>query len=116
MSSIRTRYTHFLFVVFSCLYILVGCYTPRYVYSPSAQNVPLITEKGDSKLGILYSTNGGGIRTENEKEYRKFGRGIDIHGAYAINNRFALQGNFYQRSEQNGGDFGFHRTWFWVLY
>lgn len=93
---------------FLCSVVFVtGCYTPRYVYSPSAQNVPLLVEKGDSKLGLTYSTNGGGIRTENEKEYRKFGRGIDVHGAYAINKSFAIQANLYQRTEQNGGDFGF---------
>lgn len=97
------------------LYLLSSCYTPRYVYSPSAQNVPLITEKGDSKLGILYSTNGNGIRTENEKEYRRFGRGIDIHGAYAINKQFAFQGNFYQRSEQNGGGYGFRDSGYSII-
>jgi len=95
--------------------ILTGCYTPRYVYSPAAQNVPLLTEKADSKLGVLYSTNGGGIRTENEKEYRKFGRGVDIHAAYAISDRFALQASFYQRSEQNGGDFGFYDSGYSII-
>lgn len=103
------------FLFFACLLLLNSCYTPRYVYSPSAQNVPLLTEKGDSKLGLLYSTNGGGIRTENEKEYRKFGRGIDIQGAYAISNRFALQANFYQRREQNGGDFGFRDSGYSII-
>lgn len=88
---------------------------PRYVYSPSAQNVPLIAEKGDSKLGILYSTNGGGVAVENEKEYRRFARGVDIHGAYAISKRFALQGSFYQRSEQNGGDFGFQDSGYSII-
>ncbi len=103
--------------IFVCYLLIVatGCYVPRYVYSPSAQNVPLLAEKGDSKIGLMYSTNGGGITTENQKEYRKFGRGIDIHTAYAINKKFALQANFYQRTEQNGGDFGFQGSGYSII-
>ncbi|RYY69491.1 MAG: hypothetical protein EOO13_09370 [Chitinophagaceae bacterium] len=87
------------------LFFQSACYTPRYVYSPAAQNIPLLTEKGDSKLGVLYSTNLTGSKTIDNQNFRGYSKGIDVHGAYAINKRFALQANYFSRSEMNGGDY-----------
>ncbi|MBC7936963.1 MAG: hypothetical protein H7Y86_16570 [Rhizobacter sp.] len=95
----------FLFLIFYSLFLLTSCYTPRYVYSPAAQNVPLLTEKGDSKLGVVYSTNLTGTRTIDNQRFKGKSNGVDIHGAYALNKKFALQANFFSRSEINGGDF-----------
>lgn len=95
----------FLILIFYFLISLSSCYTPRYVYSPPAQNVPLLTEKGDSKLGIVYSTNLTGTKPIDNQKFKGYSNGIDIHSAYAINNKFAVQANFFSRSEMNGGDF-----------
>lgn len=91
----------FSFVLVVCLVALgSGCYTPRYVYSPSAQNIPVITKKGQSKLAALYSTNAG-----RNNDVLRFGKqksnGVDIHSAYALSNRIIAQFNFYYRNEQN---------------
>jgi hypothetical protein len=94
-----------LLFTFYFLLTLSSCYTPRYVYSPAAQNVPLLTENGDSKLGMLYSTNLTGTKTIDNQTYHGYSNGVDVHGAYAISNRFALQANFFSRSEMNGGDY-----------
>ena len=89
-----------------CFFIIAAaaCNTPRYVYSPAAHNVPLLTQKGDSKLGVLYSSNSGG-----DDEIINFGRatsnGVDIHAAYAVSNHWALQFNYFYRHEKNGDEF-----------
>ncbi len=85
--------------------LLTGCYTPRYVYSPSAHNVPLLTKKGDSKLGINYSSNLPGTKTIDDQVFRGRSNGLDFHSAYAINKKFALQVNHFSRAEKNGGNY-----------
>lgn len=82
-----------------------SCYTPRYVYSPSAQNVPLLTEKGDAKFGALYSTNLTGTKTIDDQSFKGNSNGVDLHAAYAVSKSVAVQANFFSRSEINGGNF-----------
>lgn len=94
-----------LLFTFYFLLSLCSCYTPRYVYSPAAHNVPLLTQKGDAKLGIVYSTNFTGTKEIDHQTSHGYSNGVDVHGAYAINNRFALQANFFSRTEKNGGDY-----------
>ncbi|HNJ93253.1 MAG TPA: hypothetical protein PLS65_00695, partial [Ferruginibacter sp.] len=72
-----------LFVLLS-LVILASCNTPRYAYSPSAHNVPVLAKKGDSKLGAVYSTNFAGERDIDGEMVDERTRGIDVHGAVAI--------------------------------
>ena len=91
------------FIAFCLLLIIAGCYTPRYVYSPPAQNVATLTQKGESKLAILYSTNMGS-NNDVEQHGNAYSSGIDIHTAYAISNHIISQFNFYYRSEQNSND------------
>lgn len=48
-------------LIFICFTIIMAsCNTPRYIYSPFAHNVPVLTKKGDSKIGAVYSTNAVG--------------------------------------------------------
>ena len=92
----------FCLLTFAFLIVAVtSCYTPRYVYSPAAHNVPIFEKKGDSKLAFNYSAN---FSTQSAIEDHA-STGIDLQGAYAISNKFALQVNYYQRREKNGGDF-----------
>jgi len=83
---------------------LNGCYTPRYVYSPSAHNVPVLSAKGDSKLAVNYSSNGGGNRWR-ESFVQARSNGADIQGAYAFHKNWAVQSSFFTRNERNGGDY-----------
>ena len=62
------------------LVILASCNTPRYAYSPSAHNVPVLAKKGDSKLGAVYSTNFAGERDIDGETVDERTRGIDVHG------------------------------------
>ena len=90
---------YFLFFTSFCFF-MVSCYTPRYVYSPSAMNAPALEKKGDSKLSAAYSSNLSGHNIGSNKS-----RGYDLQGAYAISNHLAIQGDFYHRKEKNGGTF-----------
>jgi len=104
--SFRAGTATFLFLVAHVFFLLSSCYTPRYVYSPTAHNVPVLTQKGDSKLGVLYSNNFPG--TDKQPAGSKaHSYGIDVHSAYAISNKLALQLNYFLRSEKNGDDQGY---------
>ncbi len=98
-------------LVFASLAIvsLAACYTPRFAYSPTAHNVPVLAEKNDSKLGINYSTNADARATENSYDRNK-ARGADIQGAYAITQHIGVQASYFTRKEttyDNSADFGF---------
>lgn len=57
-------------------------------YTPNTQNVPLLTERGDNKVNIA----------GNENQ-------IELQGAYAVTDEFAIQANggwFLPREEDNG--------------
>ena len=90
--------------IFSAVILLaVSCTTPRYAYSPSAQNVPVLTQKGDSKIGAMYSTNFTGEEKRDGQVIDNRSRGIDIHGAYAVSNHFAVQAQYFARWERTEG-------------
>jgi len=88
---------------------LVSCYTPRYVYSPAAQDVPLLVEKNDSRISFNYSTNLTGNKKINGQSVNQYSNGIDLHGAYAVSNHFAIQASYFSRRERNSGDFYTYR-------
>ena len=91
----------FLLVISSLLFI--SCYTPRYMYSPAAQNIPLLVNKGDSKLSGAIATNFSKEYTANNRLNETKNRGFDLQGAYAITNHFAIAANYYRRNESNNG-------------
>jgi hypothetical protein len=91
------------------LLTFTSCYTPRFAYSPTAHNVPVLAEKNDSKLAVSYSTNGDMRSTDNSYD-RNRSNGIDVQAAYAVTNHIAVQGSYFSRSEKthdNTSDFGF---------
>jgi hypothetical protein len=88
-----------IFIVFVYSLSLYSCYTPRYVYSPIAHNVPVLTQKGDNKLACFYSSNISGDETTDNRS-----QGLDLQGAYAFTNRFAIQASYGYRKERNGGE------------
>lgn len=91
--------------LFCAMLVFSSCYTPRYVYSPSAHNVPLLAKKGDSKIGLNYSSNLPGTRASDSYVSRGRSHGTDVQGALAITKKFALQANHFFRSEINGGNY-----------
>lgn len=91
-------------LVFICTTIIAtSCNTPRHIYSPVAHNVPVLTKKGDSKLGAAYSTNAVGQETKNGVEIDNRSRGYDLQGAVAITNNFAIQAAHAYRWEKTTG-------------
>lgn len=87
----------------------MSCYTPRYMYSPPAHNVPVLVKQGDSKLSAAYSSNLSMRSYENNKVNESKNRGFDLQGACAITGNFAIQANYFNRKERNNGDPEKHR-------
>ncbi|MBC7889160.1 MAG: hypothetical protein H7Z13_14890 [Ferruginibacter sp.] len=83
----------------------VSCYTPHYMYSPPAQNIPVLVKKGDSKLSANYSSDlsGNPFNSGSSGGNKKNSKGFDIQGAVAITNHFAIQANYFNRTERNSG-------------
>ncbi len=79
-----------------------SCYSPRYVYSPSTQNIPLLHKKNDLEFSGFYA---GSINAFKEKGNHN--SGCDIHSAWAFSNHFAVMLNENFRWEKNGGNDSF---------
>ncbi|MBS1510111.1 MAG: hypothetical protein JST86_04675 [Bacteroidetes bacterium] len=92
-------------IVCSAAVLMSSCYTPRYVYSPAAHNVPVFTQKGETKLAANYSVNLNDNTVKENVPTKQKARGYDLQSAVAVTNHWAIQGNFYHRKERNAGDF-----------
>ena len=90
-------------VLICIIFTAASCNSPRYIYSPSAHNVPVLTKKGDSKIGAVYSTNAVGQETKDGVKVDNRSRGYDLHGAVAITNNFAIQASHAYRWEKTEG-------------
>lgn len=88
--------------VISLIIVFASCNTPRYAYSPTAHNVPILTRQGDSKLAANYSNNITSTATDDDdNQYEKsVSHGFDLQGAVAVTNNIALQANYFYRSEK----------------
>ncbi len=94
-----------IFIAAACSAGLSACYSPRYVYSPPATNVPDLVQKGDSKIGIYYSTGALGTNSGRASKRSFYNRGFDAQGALALTNRLAIFVSQSNRYEKNDGDF-----------
>ena len=90
-------------IFISIIIITASCNTPRYIYSPAAHNVPVLTKKGDSKFGAVYSTNAVGQTEVDGQKIDNRSRGYDLHGAAAITDNFAVQASHFYRWEKSEG-------------
>jgi hypothetical protein len=84
------------FFISSCL---CCCYSPRYVYSPSTQNIPTLHRKNDLEFSAFYA---GSINAFEKKGNSN--SGFDMHVAWAVSNHFAAILNESFRSEKNGSN------------
>jgi hypothetical protein len=74
------------------------------MYSPASQNVPVLVNKGDSKLSAAISTNLSKKHVTNNTLGESKNRGFDLQAAYALSNHFALAANYFNRNESNNGN------------
>jgi len=81
---------------------IASCYSPRYVYSPSTQNIPSLHKKNDLEFSGFYS---GSINAFKEKGNSV--NGLDIHTSWAFGNHFGAMLNESFRWEKNGGNDSF---------
>ncbi len=75
------------------------------MYSPAAHNVPVFAKKGDSKLAVNYSFNPTASTVKENVPTKGKARGFDAQAAYAISKHWAMQLNYFNRTERNAGDF-----------
>lgn len=102
------RYLFFLLIAYSSL--LISCYSPRYIHSPVGTNVPILTQKGDSKLAGYYSFNPGEKNNLTTVGKLNSGNGADLEAAYAVTNHWAVQAAYTIRHEKNYADFNINRA------
>ena len=88
----------FSFFVVICA-MLCSCYSPRYVYSPSTQNIPLLNKKNDLEFSAFYAGSLNAFKGKGN-----YNRGFDIQSAWAVSNHFALMVNESARWEKNGAN------------
>lgn len=92
------------FIFFISLAV-TSCYSPRYVYSPSIQNIPILHKRNDIEITGFY---GGSIDAFKAKG--NYNRGFDIHSAWAISNHFAVMLNESIQWEKNDGNDSFFQN------
>lgn len=95
-----------IFLPYSLLLFVIlfsACDTARYAYSPSAHNVPVLTQKGDGKIGAIYSTNPRTDESFNDERIYTHTNGVDAQGAYALSDNWALQASYFRRWESTSG-------------
>ncbi len=87
--------------------VFSSCYSSRYLYNPPAHNVPVLIEKGDSKIAAYYSSNlSSNSSFENNGNLKKNNSvAFDLQAAYALSNHIALQALYTKRTEQNFADY-----------
>jgi hypothetical protein len=100
----------FVLLLFGFCLLFTACYSPRYVHSPVAVNVPVLTKKGDSKIAGYYSFNPGEKSRLTTAGKLNSGNGLDVQAAYAITGHWAVQGAYNVRNEKNHADFNINRT------
>src|SRR5664279_417084 len=85
--------TFFIVLIISTCF--TSCNTYRYIYSVSPPNNPYFTEKGESKLTAYYSSAG------NDRLTKEYAHGVDLQGAYAISNHWAITTGYFNRREKD---------------
>lgn len=88
----------FILFFFVCV-TLFACYTPRYVYSPTTQNIPSVAKKNDLEFSAFYA---GSVNTFKTKD--NYNQGFDMQSAWAASNHFAIILNESARWERNSGN------------
>ncbi len=89
-------------ILFFTIIVFASCSsTYRYIYSASPANSPYFKEKGESKLAAYYSAGDG----EDNNQPGNYIHGIDLQGAYAISNHWAITAGYFNRRERDVYDY-----------
>ncbi|MDQ6761690.1 MAG: hypothetical protein M3015_03560 [Bacteroidota bacterium] len=72
-----------------------SCVTYRYIYTASPPNNPYFTKKNESKLSASYSASSNGHAGE------VYAGGLDMQGAYAIANHWAIAATYFNSREKD---------------
>jgi hypothetical protein len=80
---------------------ITSCNSPRYIYSSSPPNAAYLKQKGDSKLAAYYSS---GTHQTSPEDQDGYNRGLDVQGAYAVTDHWAVTASFFSRKERDAYD------------
>lgn len=75
------------------------------MYSPPAVNVPMLSNKGDSRLGVYYAAGISGTNQSSVDLEGSYNRGFDVQAAWAFSKHWAVMLNQSNRYERNIGDY-----------
>lgn len=90
----------FIFLLFFISEFMYSCYSPRYVYSPSVQNIPLLNKKNELEFSAYYSGSPNFLKEKNNSN-----NAFDIQAAWAFSNHFAVMINEgYGKEKNNSND------------
>ncbi|HVZ97917.1 MAG TPA: hypothetical protein VG847_13640 [Chitinophagaceae bacterium] len=80
----KNTYKQFTGILLVANMTLISCYSPRYVFAPSTQNIPLLNRKNDLEVSGAYS---GSLNALDDKgdSYN----GADVQAAWAITDHLA---------------------------
>lgn len=84
--------------------VIQSCYSPRYIYTPATQNIPLINKKGQVEAALYYAGSADAFKAGN------YNHGLDIQTAWAVTNHFALMLNETVRNEKNSGNDSYYQN------
>ena len=85
------------FIVLFVISVALGsCYAPRYVYSPSTQNIPLLNKKNDLEFSAFYAGSFNDFKGKGN-----YNRGFDVQTGWAVSNHLAVMVNESARWEKN---------------
>jgi hypothetical protein len=85
--------------------LLTSCSSQRYSYNPPAFINPVLTSKGQTDIGILYSSGPADGTGANEGK----NNGLDAHGAYAVSDHFSILAGYSWRKEKDN----YSEVWNW---
>jgi hypothetical protein len=97
-----------IFLILSAgILLFTSCDTPRYAYSQTAHNVPILKKQGDSKIAAYYSNNGSstqnsttGTGSSSNQYSKNTAQGADLQAAVAVTKSLAIQGSYFYRAEK----------------
>lgn len=82
--------------ILATLFCFIACRTPRYIYAPSAQNVPDLEEKNNAELSVNY-----GPLFRMFHFNANYIRALDVQSSWAATDHFALMFNYSNRWEKD---------------
>lgn len=91
-------------VILICIITFSACTPSKYVYTPATANLLFLENKNDLKAAVNFVKSGNIIGLSGDIRQS---HGIDIQGAYAVNEKAAIKLTAYTKQESNESVFAY---------